>query len=111
MVYSRSSPCGSVSWRRCKQNSRRVWGMMLFIRTFRFSALLLAAIAVVPSICMAHPGTGIVVDRQGNVYFVDMVNGVWRVDASGHLTHLPGPGFHRSEERRVGKECRSRWSP
>ena len=20
-------------------------------------------------------------------------------------------GFHRSEERRVGKECRSRWSP
>ena len=25
----------------------------------------------------------------------------------------PDPGFHddRSEERRVGKECRSRWSP
>src|SRR5260221_1991735 len=22
-----------------------------------------------------------------------------------------GRGFHRSEERRVGKECRSRWSP
>src|SRR2546430_5751453 len=21
------------------------------------------------------------------------------------------PGMHRSEERRVGKECRSRWSP
>ena len=20
-------------------------------------------------------------------------------------------GYHRSEERRVGKECRSRWSP
>ena len=24
---------------------------------------------------------------------------------------LPDEGFHRSEERRVGKECRSRWSP
>src|SRR2546427_163842 len=23
----------------------------------------------------------------------------------------PGPLLHRSEERRVGKECRSRWSP
>src|SRR3712207_9367905 len=24
---------------------------------------------------------------------------------------LPDSCFHRSEERRVGKECRSRWSP
>ena len=24
---------------------------------------------------------------------------------------LINPGMHRSEERRVGKECRSRWSP
>src|SRR3712207_1224077 len=28
---------------------------------------------------------------------------VWREDIN--------PDFHRSEERRVGKECRSRWSP
>src|SRR2546421_7179605 len=29
------------------------------------------------------------------------------------LASAPGPGAHpkRSEERRVGKECRSRWSP
>src|SRR2546422_8657064 len=25
--------------------------------------------------------------------------------------HTPGSGWVRSEERRVGKECRSRWSP
>ena len=36
---------------------------------------------------------------------------------SGFWTNLPVPsqwdvkGFGRSEERRVGKECRSRWSP
>src|SRR2546429_10028948 len=24
---------------------------------------------------------------------------------------MGGPGYKRSEERRVGKECRSRWSP
>src|SRR2546426_11116661 len=27
------------------------------------------------------------------------------------LMVAPGSGFSRSEERRVGKECRSRWSP
>src|SRR5260370_2957791 len=30
---------------------------------------------------------------------------------AGRLPHLPPPGLTRSEERRVGKECRSRWSP
>ena len=25
--------------------------------------------------------------------------------------NVPDPVHHRSEERRVGKECRSRWSP
>ena len=29
------------------------------------------------------------------------------VGATGSITYL----FYRSEERRVGKECRSRWSP
>src|SRR5688572_399905 len=28
-----------------------------------------------------------------------------------HIRHVPGGSFTRSEERRVGKECRSRWSP
>ena len=30
------------------------------------------------------------------------------IDGAGDSTH---PAFIRSEERRVGKECRSRWSP
>src|SRR5438876_12249010 len=29
----------------------------------------------------------------------------------GLSTHAPKANFPRSEERRVGKECRSRWSP
>src|SRR3712207_8886708 len=35
-------------------------------------------------------------------------------DGRGRLHHAPGEAPHerpRSEERRVGKECRSRWSP
>src|SRR3712207_8013167 len=32
-------------------------------------------------------------------------------DAAVFEEHLAGLPFARSEERRVGKECRSRWSP
>ena len=31
--------------------------------------------------------------------------------AVGIVVNLTTPESHRSEERRVGKECRSRWSP
>ncbi len=43
---------------------------------------------------LAHPGSGIVVDRQGNVYFVDTGSGVWKVDRTGKLTRLSGPAYH-----------------
>src|SRR5512143_3343256 len=42
----------------------------------------------------AHPGSGIAVDRRGEVYFLDTGSGVWKVDLHGRLTHLPGPRFH-----------------
>src|SRR5687767_15790854 len=34
-------------------------------------------------------------------------------ESLGEQVRIPwlGPAKHRSEERRVGKECRSRWSP
>src|SRR2546430_17034632 len=32
-------------------------------------------------------------------------------DAQGQFSAWALPGHSRSEERRVGKECRSRWSP
>jgi len=49
---------------------------------------------LLPKPATAHPGSGIVVDRLGQIYFVDMVSGVWKLDAHGALTHLPGPAFH-----------------
>src|SRR2546422_6227937 len=71
-------------------------------------------------------------DRNLGVFLADAVRAVWqlrrcRIDTvldlelfsrvSAVLSYLSGAsnrvGFHRyrSEERRVGKECRSRWSP
>jgi len=56
------------------------------------SALVTIAVFSLP--IMAHPGSGIVVDRRGEIYFVDTGSGVWKIDSHGKLTHLPGPMFH-----------------
>ena len=42
----------------------------------------------------AHPGSGIVVDKQGQVFFTDTGQGVWKIDGQGQLTHLPASLFH-----------------
>jgi len=69
--------------------------MRIANRSSRVPMLLLAFVClVVPASASTHPGSGIVVDRLGNVYVVDMVSGVWRLDVHGVLTHMPGPGFH-----------------
>ena len=63
-------------------------------RIVRLRQALLALVCFLPASAAAHPGTGIVIDRLGNVYFVDMVSGVWKADTRGALTHIRGPGFH-----------------
>jgi hypothetical protein len=54
----------------------------------------LLMVAVFSTSIMAHPGSGIVVGRGGEVYFLDTGSGVWKIDLHGKLTHLPGPRFH-----------------
>ena len=61
-------------------------------RWIRVLVLALAFLRPMPA--AAHPGSGIVVDRSGQIYFVDMVSGIWKTDAHGALTHLRGPAFH-----------------
>ncbi len=58
------------------------------------TALVLVAVVLFPTSIRAHPGSGIVVDRSGQVYFLDTGSGVWKIDLRGKLTHLPGPMFH-----------------
>ncbi|MDB5234656.1 MAG: hypothetical protein JWR44_1649 [Hymenobacter sp.] len=48
-------------------------------------ALLSLALLLPLASARAHPGWGIVLDRQGNVYYTDLEN-VWRVDAAGRKT-------------------------
>jgi len=42
----------------------------------------------------AHPGSGIVVDKFGNVFFTDTGKGVWKIDAQGNVTYIPASKFH-----------------
>jgi len=51
--------------------------------------LILAAICLSTSVT-AHPGSGIAVDRLGQVYFLDTGSGLWKIDTRGRLTKLSG---------------------
>jgi hypothetical protein len=55
-----------------------------------FSVGLLAAMA-----CLhAHPGSSIVVDAQGQIYFVDTGEGVWKIDSQGKLSLISKVDHH-----------------
>jgi sugar lactone lactonase YvrE len=59
-----------------------------------FISVLGLALFLSAGILLAHPGSGIVVDRQGNVYFVDTGSGVWKIDRDGKLEKLSAPAYH-----------------
>ena len=58
---------------------------------FLFSLLFCLLVGTTAS---AHPGSGIVVDRNGQVYFTDTGKGVWKIDAQGKLIYIPASKFH-----------------
>jgi hypothetical protein len=68
--------------------------MRLLRRQARNGTGVLLGTFVLVASAFAHPGSGIVADRHGNVYFVDTGKGVWRVDAQGGLLPHEGPAFH-----------------
>jgi len=42
----------------------------------------------------AHPGSGIVIDKQGQIYFTDTGQGVWKIDQQGKLTYVRASMWH-----------------
>lgn len=59
---------------------------------FPLAALILVAATAI--VADAHPGSGIVVDRRGRVYFADTGGGVWVIGPGGKLARHGGPRFH-----------------
>jgi sugar lactone lactonase YvrE len=66
--------------------------MPAHIRTTTLVPFILGA--VVTTAVLAHPGSGIAIDSDGQVYFTDTGRCVWKVDANGKLTDFPGSRFH-----------------
>ena len=54
-------------------------GWMIFSVTVMF---------VLVSSAFAHPGSGILVDRLGQIFFIDTGSGLWKMDTKGGLSHL-----------------------
>ena len=56
-------------------------------RPVRVTILIVVSFALPRESVSAHPSSGIVVDRQGQVFFQDIVGGaIWKIDAQGKLT-------------------------
>jgi hypothetical protein len=46
------------------------------------------------SMLHAHPGSGIVVDRDGTIYITDTGSGIWKIDRQGNPSKIHGSLFH-----------------
>ena len=55
----------------------------------KFKVLPVSLLLLCTTVISAHPGSGIVVDSVGQVYFTDTGKGVWKLGTQGELTFLP----------------------
>ena len=60
----------------------------------RRTVLALAAACLLSIPALGHPGSGIAVDRLGQVYFLDTGAGLWKIDAHGKLVRMSETRFH-----------------
>jgi len=61
------------------------------VKTLLIIAVILFSGAIA---ALAHPGSGIVLDRQGRVYFLDTGAGLWKVETGGAPVHVSSTRFH-----------------
>ena len=50
--------------------------------------LAIVACCLISNAVPGHPGSGIAVDRIGQVYFLDTGSGTWKIDTKGQLSHI-----------------------
>jgi len=62
--------------------------------TKRMLSLAVAVTLWAATPAMAHPGSAIVVDRLGQIWFLDTGDGLWKIDTHGALIHVGGNRFH-----------------
>src|SRR3712207_9225470 len=104
---------GSDHEHECQHDSRR-HSEMLFLKFGLFRGPSFAVVATSPNLSAVatdNPNEVLAVHRHGEVGLTTLESG----GQSHDRIHFPCDSLVlasvRSEERRVGKECRSRWSP
>src|SRR5215510_6362716 len=68
--------------------------MMQRLRINCRGIVLILVVACISTSVTAHPGSGIAVDRLGQIYFLDTGSGLWKIDKEGTVTHLSKTLFH-----------------
>lgn len=63
-------------------------------RVTSLSLLALVMLCLLPTSFRAHPGSGIAVDRRGQVYFLDTGSGLWKIETEGRVSQLLKVNFH-----------------
>lgn len=83
----------------------------MFVPRTRFihTCCLLTA-GVFAATALAHPGSGIVVDDNGTVYFMDTGHGIWEVGEEGKMTSHGGPAGHFLAIDRQGRFVKKHFS-
>ena len=61
---------------------------MSSMRSAHIILVLVSQCFLLTNAAFAHPGSGIVVDAQGRVYFIYSSHGIMRVEPSGKLTNI-----------------------
>ena len=57
----------------------------------------------------AHPGSGIVVDGEGRIYFTDTGQGIWKIDERGRVSAHQGPAYHWMTIDHRSRFAEGRW--
>ena len=58
----------------------------------------------------AHPGADVIVDNEGQVYFMDTAKGVWKVDKAGAMSLISKQNWHWMAGDLKGRYADSRLS-
>jgi hypothetical protein len=67
---------------------------------YKAAFLSLIALVMLSAPAFAHPGSGIVVDGQGDVYFMDTGHGVWKIGQDGKwASHTRASGHYLTIDR------------
>ena len=58
------------------------------MRTLRRTTYRIILCCLLAAPALAHPGSGILVDRLGQIYFIDTGSGLWKIDTRGAVSHM-----------------------